>query len=127
VKSMMKAMWSVPVVLMLCGCQASEPVTGTRVDAHFKVEFLKWEAEVTRQLEAGRSWIIFAVDDKFTKYLVANAHKQESFLREKLKQNMFVSLILDESEVLNQKYNHPSKECRGSMQDRQAAWLNLNP
>ena len=111
----MKAIVSIGMLLILCRCQNISSNA-----ARFEREFNRWETEGERQLQAGLSWII--VDKEFTKYLVAHAHEHELFLKDKLKDNMFVYQILGASDLLNQKYGHPAKEST-SVQEQQAAWL----
>ncbi len=121
----MRRAWFAVLFFAMWGCArepASRPRHSSGTSRHeYADRYAAWAAGIQGQLAAGRGWVFG--DEGLRKYLAEHAPLHQDLLLDKLKSNMFVVEILDESNTLADRYGIPPAKGTIAMNDRQALWL----
>jgi hypothetical protein len=104
---------------MSLGCSHSPPPP--HENARLEIIFQRWEEGIEAELRDNKNWVAGPLVER--KYLAGQVTIAPSFFLEKLKKNMFVVLILDESEL--RKGHEDQLDGTEGMQSRQQVWMSI--
>ena len=117
------------LIALLCRCQSTRSSTNWQPTNPYEQKFAVWEVDVRDQRRSG-----FDRPDPpdLTSFLADKAHEHVPFLRERLKENAAVMLILNGSQTLRKRRRPPETleemiEVRQGWLEALDEWMHNNP